>query len=126
MNAFVVIGVIAAFKAIPEKQLAAVAASSLFLMSASVILFFERKHASYKKRFSFWMALAFLVLSILPIALLRFTNWGVEFSSLDLFGIPAQSLHRFSNWMFMGLMVALFIDSQVQARRDYEAANPHP
>jgi hypothetical protein len=117
MNALVILGVICSFKFIPERQIAAVVASFLFLSSTGSILFFELRRGQWQKRFCFWAALLFLILSIVPIMYLRLSHWGENFQSLSLFGIAGEQMHKFSNWLFMTLMVSLFIDSQIEARR---------
>ena len=105
----VVIFVILAFKTIESKKIAAALNTFLFLASTGYILLKERK---IPKSFTFWGSLAFLILGILPIGLLRLFYWESDFNSVSVAGIfTASELHKFSNYPFVILLVCLFIDS---------------
>lgn len=113
----VMIGVMASFKLIPEKQVAAVIAGLLFLVSSVGIVLFEMKHPDFKKRFTFWGTLAFILTSAIPILALRLLNWGVPFEELSVLGIPGTELHKFSNYMFFLMVVCLFVDISLERQK---------
>lgn len=113
----VMIGVMASFKLIPEKQVAAVVAGLLFLVSSLGILYFEMKHADYKKRFTFWGTLAFVLACAIPILALRLLNWGVPFEELSVLGIPGPEIHKFSNYMFFLMVICLFVDISIERQK---------
>lgn len=117
IQVFVMIGVLLSFKVIPEKQVAALVAGLLFLVSSLGILLVELKQPDFKKRFTFWGTLAFVVLSALPILGLRVLNWGVPFDQLSVLGIPGPELHKFSNYMFFIMVVCLFIDVSIERQK---------
>lgn len=114
IEAGVIILVLASFKFIPDRQIAAVIASFLFLVSTLGIIYWEKKYEGFHKKVSFYALMAFLVLSIIPVMTLRFMNWGIPFENLSMGGIPGTELHKFSNYLFIGLMIAFFIDSHLE------------
>jgi hypothetical protein len=114
IEALVVLLVLGSFRLIPDRQIASVVASSLFLFSTLGILFWESKFPGFTRRASFYTLFVFLIFSIIPVMALRFLNWGVPFEELSLMGIPGTQLHQFSNYLFIALMVGFFIDSHVE------------
>lgn len=110
MEALVVAGVLLSFHFIPVKEKAALVAGTLFLLSTIFILVYESRFAGFAKRATFWGSLAFLLASAIPIFVLRLMNWGIPFDQLSMMGIPATEWHRFSNYLFLILVVCFFID----------------
>ena len=111
-NFFVVLAVMALFRWIENREIASVFAGSLFLLSPSLTLISEwRLHQSWKS-FAAITSLIFLLLSALPIFLLRLMNWGVPFENLSLVGFSGPQLHQASNGMFFLMLGGLWWGSQ--------------
>lgn len=110
-NFGVILLVLAFFKLIPEKKVAALLAGSLFLISPLAILFFEYRAQVLFKKFSSYGAMIFLALSAVPIFYLRVANWSEEFSSLSLFGLSGNQMHELSNKIFMLMLVCFVVDA---------------
>lgn len=91
------------FRVIPEKRVAAVIAGIGFIILPILFLLKElsenRKSPSSKVQIV--ICVEFLIVSALPIFLLRLLNWDSEFSTLSLFGISASALHGFSNLNYL-------------------------
>lgn len=113
----VVISVIMSFKVIPAKEIAAILASSLFLLSTLFILFWETKHAGFQKRATFIGGVVFLVFSVFPVMVLRFFNWGASFDALTMLGWTGSQIHQFANYVFLLFLVCLFIDNFQEVQR---------
>lgn len=120
IEALVILLVLGAFRLIPDRQIAAVVASSLFLFSTLGILWWESRYEGYKKRVSFFMLTLFLFFSVIPVMGLRFLNWGIPFEELSLLGISGPEIHKLSNYLFIGVMIGFFIDSHLEQVRQFE------
>lgn len=99
-----VIAVIFIFKIISDKQMAALLAGIGFLLLPSLFLYFEFKNE--KNKIHVAALLLFLFCSAIPIFLLRIFNWGVDFKSLNLLGIPAGALHLSSNFLYILVIIS--------------------
>lgn len=100
-----IIAVILFFKLIPNKQVASLVAGLGFVLIPSVFIFLEFKKA--KAAISHVVILAvFLVLAALPIFLSRILNWGQDFSSLTVFGVPLELIHKYSNGLYIIMMLS--------------------
>ena len=97
--------VMALFKLIPNKQVAALFTGAGFIILPISFLISELKHA--KNKLHIFILSLFLACSALPVFLLRVFNWGNEFASLDLFGIPAPLLHKYSNYFFILMLLSM-------------------
>ncbi len=120
IEALVILLVLGSFRLIPDRQIAAVVASSLFLFSTLGILWWESKFEGYRKRVTFFMLIIFLVFSIIPVMGLRFLNWGIPFEELSLFGVTGPQIHKLSNYLFIGVMIGFFIDSHLEQVKQFE------
>ena len=96
--------VTALFKFISDRQIAAVIAGLGFIFTALIFLISELKNK--KNPFHIFTLIIFLTFSAVPIFGLRVLNWGVEFDSLNLFGIEAHFLHKISSYMYMLMMIS--------------------
>ena len=114
IEALVILFVLASFRFIPDRQIAAVVASSLFLLSTVGIIYWEMQYEGYQKKISFYALMGFLFLSVLPVMALRFMNWGVPFEQLSIGPLTGPQIHQFSNYFFIALMIAFFIDSHLE------------
>lgn len=120
--AFVIIGVLLSFKMIPDKKMASLLASFLFIASATGVLIYERRFPGFQKRPSFWGVLAFLVFSALPILAVRLIYWDMNFEDIEVFGITGSLMHKASNNVFIVMMVCFFADAFMETSRQREQA----
>jgi hypothetical protein len=96
--------VILLFKFISERQVAAAIAGSGFIILPTFCLMQELR--TRRNRVYLGTLIIFLVFSALPIFLLRIFNWGVDFNTLSLFGVEAQTMHKYSNYLYMLMVLA--------------------
>lgn len=87
-----------------DKQVAALFTGAGFIVLPVLFLISELKNA--KNKFYMVVLGLFLICSALPIFFLRIFNWGVEFSSLNLFGIPASFMHQYSNYFYILMLLS--------------------
>lgn len=123
LEALVVVLVILAFKVIPDKKMASMLTSALFILSTLAIIYWESRYPDFQKRPSFWGAVTFLVVSALPIFAVRLIYWDLPFDEIRVGGITGAEMHKISNYVFILMLVSFFIDSylaQVKAREDGE------
>lgn len=118
VQALVVLLVLGTFQMIQDRPIAALVAGSLFLFSTLGIMWWESRYPGYYKRISFIAMSCFLVLSVLPILVLRLVNWGQPFHEIQMFGIFGPQLHQFSNYLFIAVMITFFIDAHLQQVKD--------
>ncbi len=102
---FWIVIVILLFKFISEKQVAAVFAGVGFILWPTLIFAYEWNQKPREKIYLGILAI-FLVANALPLFLLRVLNWGADFSSLSLFGIPATRFHATSNILYLLVMAS--------------------
>ncbi len=102
--------VVVFFKFIENRQVAALIAGMGFIFWPALFLYLEFRSDRKNKIHVFALSL-FLVVSAIPIFLLRVLNWGVDFSTLSLFGIPAEQFHRSSNLIYLIVMVSCLYHS---------------
>lgn len=121
IEAFVIVLVLVGFRVIPDKKLASVFASLLFIGSSAGIMFWEMKFPGFKRRPSFWGALGFLVLSALPVFGMRLLYWDIPFDEIQIAGVTGAQMHKASNYVFILMMVCFFIDSYLQTVKDRES-----
>ena len=96
------------FSTIADKPLAGVIAGTGFNIIPVLFLWAELKK---KPRYGLHILtlLLFLVLSALPIFILRIFNWGIDFKQLSLFGISSDFLHRSSNIIYFFMIISAAI-----------------
>ena len=102
-----IVVVLALFRFIADRQLAAVFAGSGFILLPLWVLYSEI--VGSRNRFHIFVVLFFLLTSALPVFLLRVLNWGVEFGTLSIIGISAATLHRTSNFTYLAMLVSALI-----------------
>lgn len=111
LQALVIGAVMILFKFIADRQIAATVAGVLFVGLPLGLMAYEFKQAQFKQKLWFLGTLQFWVLFALPILGLRIFNWGVEFQSLSVFGVPGPLLHQWSSKSYMLWMVVTLITS---------------
>jgi hypothetical protein len=95
------------FKLISDRQIAALIAGTGFILLPLWILVTEVK--SEKNKIHIFIILFFLLSSALPVFLLRVMNWGTEFNSLDILGVPAGAFHKFSNFTYVAMVISALV-----------------
>lgn len=116
LNGGLVLAVMGLFASIPEKQVAALFAGSLFILSPVLILGNEirlvRKAGLGVLSWACAIGcLQFLLLSALPVFLLRVLNWGIAFDALSIAGVSGPVLHKLSNYSFLLMLVCFAFES---------------
>ena len=114
IEALVILFVLGSFKFIPDRQIASVVASFIFLFSTLGIIYWEKRFEGWQKRVSFYALMMFLLIAVIPVMSLRLMNWGIPFEDLSIGGIPGEQLHKVSNYLFIAMMIAFFVDSHLE------------
>lgn len=102
----VVIGVILLFRTIPDKKVASVFASLLFIILSGSLSYIEFQKPKPWINPLFLSALFFLVVIALPLPIFRFLNWDKDFSEIKIWGLDGPVFHRISNYFFILMLVA--------------------
>ena len=97
-----IVVVLLLFRTIADRQIAALIAGLGFILIPSAILISEFKGNRNKTHMA--LIAFFLVTAALPIFFLRLLNWGVDFNSLQLAGVPAKTLHGISNASYLVML----------------------
>lgn len=102
--------IIQIFTHVQPKNVAAVCASSTFVLLSLIIIFMEFKKKQNKIicSYSFWGAFVFLTLFSLPMLLIRVLHFNTPFEELKILFLPAPVFHKMANYGFI-LMVVLII-----------------
>lgn len=111
LQVLVIVLVILNFKFIEARKVAALVASAIFLGSSSFILGYEYFKGWGLRSLTFWAGLFFLLTSVLPLIVLRLYFWETAFEEIEIYGLRAESMHHWSNKVFMVILAAHFIDS---------------
>src|SRR5690606_27832785 len=110
--------VILMFKYIEPKKIAAIFASVVFIGFGIFGILKSITWPNYKKEVLFWLFCLQLVAISLPIFLTRILNWNSDFSTLQIFSIPAADFHKLSErFGLVILVVLLFRLWQVRGNR---------
>lgn len=120
LEALVVVLVMLSFRFIPDKKIASLIASTLFIVSTCGILYWEMRLPNFRKRPTFWGALVFLLVSVLPIFSLRLIFWDQPFDQIQIGGMTGAEIHKASNSVFILLLLCIFIDSYLEGVRNRE------
>ncbi|MBY0555521.1 hypothetical protein K2P97_13400 [bacterium] len=99
-----VVVVMALFRLIPDRQIAATIAGAGFILLPSAFLFSELSHT--KHVWHLFTLGFFLAMSAFPIFGLRVLNWGVEFDTLSILGVPAYFLHKISSYLYFLIILS--------------------
>lgn len=99
-----VVGVGLLFKFSPDRQVAGAMAGIVFIGIPLVLLASELRR-SPKHMYQVVTVSVFLLLSALPIFLLRVLNWGTDFNELSLLGVTGPQLHKLSNVLYIAMIV---------------------
>lgn len=98
---FLVMGI---FKFIPDRQVAATLAGTLFVGLPVALMVIEYRRAGLEQFYWFVAVMQFWTLFALPILGMRLANWGVPFEQLSFIGIPGSVLHQWSSKSYIVMM----------------------
>ncbi|MFS4460984.1 hypothetical protein [Bdellovibrio sp. HCB2-146] len=101
----VIFVVMALFKWVENRQIAATLAGLLFVILPTVQMIKEYQRAELEEQWWFVAVLQFWTLFALPILWIRLTNWGVPFDQLSLIGIPGPVIHSWSSKSYTAMMI---------------------
>jgi len=113
-----IIIVVMLFKVIPDKQIAGLVAGIGFCLIPSYLMLKvlkQLKQESYKlvSYIRIGAIVIFLISAALPVLGLRVLHWGVDFNSLELFGIASgRQLHMWSNYAYLIMMMSFIINKK--------------
>jgi hypothetical protein len=88
-----------------EKKVLSLFANGVFLMTATLTLF-------YSGTFQKWIRIAgvqFLLFAVLPITILRILSWNADFNESSLFGVSGRQWHASSNISFLIMLVVTLV-----------------
>jgi hypothetical protein len=121
VQALVVVGVLFCFRVIPDKKWASVVASNLFLWSSMGVLYAEAwVFKTDRKPLVLLGTGIFIVLFIVPVMVMRLSHWDLDFNEIAIAGISGKSMHQFSNYGFMLMLVTYFIESFRENKKGLE------
>ena len=105
VQVIVIFFVMALFKFIENRQIAATLAGLLFVLVPLALMIKEYMRAGTEENTWFLGILQFWVLFALPILGIRLLNWGVPFDQLSFIGIPGTVLHSWSSKSYTVMML---------------------
>ncbi len=101
--------VISLFRQIPDRKLASVFASLLFI-SVSLGPIIAEVRSRHFRSLTLYSALLFLIIFALPMFLTRLLNYDVDFSLLKVWGLDAPAFHKLSNYGFLLMALSSSVD----------------
>ncbi len=101
-----ILAVVALFRGIADRQVAATLAGVLFVTLPVVMMVLEYRRAELSQMLWFVVVMQFWTLFALPILGMRLLNWGIPFEQLSFLGIPGPVLHQWSSKSYIAMMVA--------------------
>ena len=102
--------IIAIFKYIPDRKIAALFAGSLFIAICLGTFRNEYMRVRFHAKFFWWSGLQFFILFALPIVLLRLFYWEQPFGQIAVGPIRASALHELSNKSYIIWMIGTLIE----------------
>ncbi len=109
IQAAVILAVMAIFRTIADRQVAATIAGLLFVLVPMGLMIAEYHRAGFSERVWFLSVLQFWILFALPILGIRLANWGVPFELLSFWGIPGPVLHEWSSKSYMLMVITTIV-----------------
>lgn len=102
----VIIAVMAIFKLITDRQIAATLAGFLFVGLPAALMIAEYRRAGWSQKIWYLGVLQFWLIFALPILGIRLLGWGVPFEQLSFLGVPGPVLHQWSSKSYTLMMIA--------------------
>jgi len=101
----VVVGLI--FRFIADRQIAGLLAGTGFVIIPIWLMYKQLNLPnSYVKGIKLGVVAFFLLFNALPIIGLRLFNWGLDFNTLNLFGIvTGRQIHQVSSWIYLAMVL---------------------
>jgi hypothetical protein len=97
--------VILIFKIVSDKSMAGTITGSGFVIVPTFFLYNELKRTK-TNYIHLTIIILFLVISALPIILLRVLNPGIPFDSIFLNGVSGKQLHQISNYTYLLMLIS--------------------
>ncbi len=117
LEILVTITVIALFRSIDDRRLAGLWAGGLFLGFGILFLWDLWRHGRAWRTLSFWLVMAHLGFTTIPMLVVRLWNWENGFHQVRVWGIPGPLFHVTAERVFAGLMMATLLDAIYQGWR---------
>lgn len=95
------------FATFPPRTAGLIAAGLFIVLGVSTLFLTKR---SERRGWTFYLAALYLVAAVLPILLIRFLYWDVEFKDTSLLGVSGPMFHRVSSFIYLGMMIATLRD----------------
>jgi hypothetical protein len=106
MQLVVIVGVVVLFRVIPDRKIASIFTTLLFILLSAIIFYVESTKIEKWKNPLFICSGIFLFLIVIPLAVVRFLNWQYDFSELKIWWIAAPKFHNISNYIFILMIIA--------------------
>lgn len=116
MQILVIIGVIALFRFIPDRKIASIFTTFLFITLSAILCYSEFTKPKRWRNPLFISSGIFLFLIAIPLAISRFLNWEMDFSQIKVWWIEGPKFHGISNYFFI-LMIVTTIWKLITSRK---------
>lgn len=105
LQLLVIIAVIFIFRIIEVRQVAAVFAGALFVLTPIVLLFWEYQSSGLQEKIWYLGVLQFWVLFAVPIFCLRIVYWDKPFAEILFLGFSGDQMHAWSSKSYIVMML---------------------
>ena len=99
-----IVVVVTLFNAFSDRMIASLFATAGFVLWPTFFLISEL--ANERRKIHTFSLLVFLLLAAIPLLYLRVSNWGADFSNLELFGLKAESIHKNANYLYFFIQMS--------------------
>ena len=100
------------FRMNADRKVAALQAGGLFITLPLCLFIKEWKLTKSLNKFFLFSLLQFWVVFAVPMILMRLIHWDLDFSQIQVWGVPAELFHRISNSSYILIMVATILGWQ--------------
>jgi hypothetical protein len=112
----VAISVVFVFRLIESRQAAGLVAGSLFIAVGISVLIAGLTDGEFRKSMTFVLGCVHLFVAALPMVIFRLLNWGEEFASIQVWGLPGPVFHGISQVIYVGMIVSTVIEGLWRTR----------
>lgn len=112
---FIIVSVIATFRLIEERRIAALVAGSQFIFIGTLLFAQSLRLPHRRTSLLFWSSLIFLFGVALPMVIQRLRYWNHDFSEISIWGISGPHFHSLSNGFYL-LLIAGVIAEWIKVR----------
>ncbi len=106
----VVVAVITIFSWVSNRQLAASAAGTLFVLLTVGFTYRAVAWPRWSRSFAFWTAAFFASAVAVPMLIQRIRHWDLDFSDIRIWWLPGPEFHSISNKIFLFMTIATLVD----------------